>query len=335
MGKLIVVTGGQFGSEGKGRVAGDLAEREKNLMAVRVGGPNAGHCIVRFGKEWKLRQLPTAVLTNPAAPIMIGPGSEVDEELLYREVQELEEVLGKDSVKKRLRIDSTVTLLEQAHKDTESGDLTDRVGGTGSGTGAARSERLMRRASLWPHPGADVPRLAMDWLDWGGTVIVEGCQGYGLGLHAGFYPYCSSADFRAIDILAMAGLSPWYPGVEEFEVWVVLRVFPIRVGGNSGPMVGESSWEDLGLEEERTTVTNRVRRVGEWDSKLARQAIRENGGSRVNVALTMVDHAVPGLAGTTKWNDRIEGFVRQLELDMEGAKVCLVGTGKTTLAWRS
>ena len=45
MGKLQVVVGGQYGSEGKGAVAGFLSQQTggRGFVGVRVAGPNAGH----------------------------------------------------------------------------------------------------------------------------------------------------------------------------------------------------------------------------------------------------------------------------------------------------
>ncbi len=45
-GRLIAVVGGQYGSEGKGAVAGYLSSTsEAPFMGIRVAGPNAGHTV--------------------------------------------------------------------------------------------------------------------------------------------------------------------------------------------------------------------------------------------------------------------------------------------------
>src|SRR5699024_7206253 len=64
-------------------------------------------------------------------------------------------------------------------------------------------------------------------------VVVEGTQGYWLGLHAGHYPQSTSNNARPIDFLAMAGLNPWE---WDFYPIGVTRTNPIRVAGNSGPL---------------------------------------------------------------------------------------------------
>lgn len=342
MGKLIVVVGGQFGSEAKGRVASDLTHRAQHLpvpLAVRVGGPNAGHCVVVNGHEWKLRQLPTAAVSHKDALLAIGPGSEVDYDLLCDEIDEVEKIYGVEFVSRRLTVDPEATLLTNKHKQAEEG-MNETIGSTQSGVGVARRERVMRMAGRWkdinwgqPCATGPVTPLIREQLSIDGTVIIEGCQGYGLGLHAGYYPFCSSGDFRAIDAFAMVGLSPWDPCVTAMQVWVVMRCFPIRVAGNSGELKGETSWDKLQLPEEVTTVTKRVRRVGSWDPELALRSIRANG-TNVAVALTMADQKHPEVAGEREWTPRIQEIADNFEKDLGGAKIWMVGTGKTTAAWR-
>jgi len=122
------------------------------------------------------------------------------------------------------------------------------------------------------------------------------------------------------------------------EIWVVFRTFPIRVAGNSGPMVSETSWQALNLPEEMTTVTKRVRRVGGWDAALAYQALLANGGPApwVCIALTMVDQISPGATGVTIWEqlppdarEWVERIGRELN-----SKVQLIGTSDRSMVDR-
>jgi hypothetical protein len=58
---ISVVVGGQFGSEGKGKVALAIARLHHAIAAVRVGGTNSGHTVVRRdGEVCAFRQLPAA-----------------------------------------------------------------------------------------------------------------------------------------------------------------------------------------------------------------------------------------------------------------------------------
>ena len=63
---VTVVVGGQFGGEGKGKVAHYLAREMGAKVAVRVGGSNSGHTVIDpAGNALILRQLPTpSILTD-------------------------------------------------------------------------------------------------------------------------------------------------------------------------------------------------------------------------------------------------------------------------------
>ncbi|HZB99338.1 MAG TPA: adenylosuccinate synthetase, partial [Nitrososphaeraceae archaeon] len=70
----IVIVGGFYGDEGKGKIIAYLAKKDNYSIAVRGGvGPNAGHTFVDEGKMYKVRMLPSAAL-NPTTRLLIGPG---------------------------------------------------------------------------------------------------------------------------------------------------------------------------------------------------------------------------------------------------------------------
>jgi adenylosuccinate synthase len=350
--RLSVVVGGQYGSEGKGAIAGHLTKpQSRPVYCVRVGGPNAGHTVLGNGPEgprhpWRLRTIPVAAVTNPDATLVIAAGSEIDPDVLTYEAELLEDY--GHNIWERLYIDYQATVLEKKHIETETTlDIHTKIGSTGKGIGAARADRIMRTAQIWGEATElhrQFPIYTDDFLqgalEEGAHVVIEGTQGYGLGLHAGHYPQCTSNDARAIDFLAMAGISPWASYIGTFRAYVVARVYPIRVAGNSGPLKGETTWEELGLEPELTTVTRKVRRVGKWDPDLVQEAVRANGGpSHVRVCLTMLDHAVPETANYTGPLELLpepaQRWIQQVERETN-APVAMVGTGPDTIAggWR-
>lgn len=375
MSRVVVVVGGEFGSEAKGHATAQLVaaatEKDRGVVNIRVAGPNAGHTVYdRENRRYAFRQVPVGAvlgtLDNQITSI-IAAGSEIDLEVLVSEL----DLLVADGHIFHLDIDENATLIEYRHKAEEAGvGLVDRIGSTGKGIGAARADRLMRGARRLKDSPEALERL-LPYHDMGRVcvldtaqglhdalafenmeVIIEGTQGYGLGLHTGYYPQVTSSDCRAIDFLAMAGISPWHVGIASTSVLVVARVFPIRVAGNSGPLKDETSWEELGLEEERTTVTQKVRRVGEWDGELVAEAVRANGGNGgtsnpfaglmgdpVGIALTMVDQSVPGAYGATNLEDlgdadraQVQSWIDQVQ-DEAGAPVVMIGTSESTVIW--
>lgn len=339
-GKIQVIVGGQFGSEGKGHAAAELAKREGQMLAIRTGGPNAGHTVVH-GRTYKLRQLPVAMVVNPKAVPAIAARSLVQLDLVEEEIKELTRA---EASVPTVMIDERATVLEHAHIAVEQQDPALGWGSTQKGIGAARSDRVhrtartMRDIPAWPAGTAlsEVDVLAEAYLHTGYTVQVEAAQGYGLGLHTGFYPKTTSADCRAIDALADVGISPWAFPDSSLEVWVVVRPFPIRVAGDSGPLENEASWEDLGLPEERTTVTNKVRRVGGWDPALVREAVRANGQPNVRLWMNMADHVFPWLGGKTDMGMLNRNEKQQLNhwiarvIGQVGAPIHALGTGPDT-----
>lgn len=347
-GQIVAVVGAQYGSEGKGAVAARLGRGyDEGDAFVRVAGPNAGHTAYdAAGNRFAFRQLPVASVVNHDASIYIAAGSEIEPDVLFAEIA-FAESLG-HPVRHRLYIDSQATVIEDRHKSEEDASkLVNRVGSTGKGIGAARADRIMRRAKLWGDVAEDLvgewlitidgtDRMLNCTLHNGGTVMIEGTQGYGLGLHAGYYPQCTSSDTRAIDFLSMAGVNPWG---HDVRVVLATRVYPIRVAGNSGPLKSETTWDELGLPEERTTVTQKVRRVGGWDSELVRSAVAANGPQASEIALTMLDQLDPEATGLDGlWTPealataapRASEFIERVEKET-GSRVTLAGTSPTTM----
>lgn len=354
----------------------------RRVTNVRVAGPNAGHTAYDArGRAWALRQVPQcAVIGDPMVRLAIAPGSEIDLRVLYDEVFRLE--AAGLPVLDKMAVSSDATLLTDAHHERERQiDLSGRIGSTGKGIGAARADRILRNAMtlrVMEHPdysdklNGAYPGLSdqinddgmfdslTDFLDqlrlvpaghkWtsvlrAGDVVVEGTQGYGLGLHTKYYPTVTSSDCTALNWLQLADIAPWASWVGDIRVWVVLRPYPIRVAGNSGPLLDETTWEQLGLPPEQTTVTHKTRRVGGWDTGLAAAAVAANGGGSDNtnvvVAFTMADQVAPGLAGRSSADDlpedareALDEWVRRIQ-DSTGARVAYVGTGPNSYIWQA
>lgn len=350
-GYLYVVVGGQFGSEGKGavtaRLCRDLEDRGRRVISVRVGGSNAGHTVIGRcppecehpdGHPWRLRHVPVAAVSTRNSRLIISQGSEIDRSVLFQELNDLDR--AGYSVSSRLRVDRMATVVEDRHAQQETA-LTMAIGSTGKGVGAARSDRIWRQAAVYKNyhvDGCNTTDILLDALQDDNTaVVIEGTQGYGLGLHTEFYPYTTSTDCRAIDVMAQAGISPWCVSPDNLRVLVCFRPYPIRVAGNSGPLRYETTWENLGLSAEYTTVTGKLRRVGDWDKGLASKAMVANGytekGSCVYTAFTMMDHVDTFLRdqdGDMSLMYKVSTSMRSMVADCHNAPVAFVGTGPNT-----
>lgn len=295
---VSIVVGGQFGSEGKGKISLEIARRSirDNIptTVVRVGGPNSGHTgYDKSGKKFSLRQLPAGCV-DLDVDVVFPAGSYIDVDLLLAEIEELEFPL------QHLKISENARIITKEHREWEQkGRLIQSIGSTGSGVGAAVMADVAREASnfeLRSTSAHEIPQLyryicnatelLRNKLNQKHRVIIEGTQGFGLSLlDGGYWPKATSRSTTAAAALAETGLSP----LDVDDVTLVLRSFPIRVAGDSGPLANEVSWdyvasltgrkaEDI---QEYTTVTRKLRRIGMFDPKLVRVAIAANRPNRI------------------------------------------------------
>lgn len=296
-----VIVGGQFGSEGKGQIAAHLAP-EYDLL-VRVGGPNAGHTVWQDPRPFTFRHLPSGTMRNPSAGLVIAAGAVVHLPTLLREIAECEVEAD------RLAIDPQ-TMVVVDHDIEQERVLRDTMGSTAHGVGSATARRIMERfksradCTIAENIDALRPfvRSTLGVLDRHFTqrrrVMLEGTQGTGLSLYHGEYPYVTSRDTTVAGCLAEAGISP----SRVRKVVMVCRTYPIRVqspnNGTSGFMPLEISWEEIArrsglpLNElkctERTSTTNRERRVSEFNWACLRRAASLNAPT--DIALTFADY---------------------------------------------
>lgn len=292
-----VLVGAQYGSEGKGQVAAHLASEYDVL--VRVGGPNAGHTVYAVPEPYKYRHLPSGTRHNDTAQIVLGPGAVIDVPLLLTEIAKHEVSVD------RLAIDPDAMLIEEADKKFETKHLRNAIASTASGVGAATSRKVLRSAARPAVRRAqdsarltayvrDTREIVDDAFCNSKRILLEGTQGTGLSIHHGSYPWVTSRDTTVSGCLAEAGISP----TRVRKVIMVCRTYPIRVGGNSGPMRKKLSWAEISRRSgisvaalrkaERTTNTNTLRQPGEFEWGLLRTAAELN--SPTDIALTFSDY---------------------------------------------
>jgi adenylosuccinate synthase len=332
---VTVIIGGQFGSEGKGKVAHYFARESKAQIAIRVGGPNSGHTVIdKFGNPIVLKQLPTAALL-PNVICVIGPGSYIDPDILVEEIRRIN--LPDD----RLIVDSNAVIITQSElKKEKEGSLKEEIGSTLSGTGAAVISRISRNSDI--KFAASEERLKpfvkrtttflRESLDEGKRIVVEGTQGFGLSLlHSDLYPYVTSRDTSAAAFVSEVGLSP----LDVDEVVMVLRAFPIRVSGNSGPLPDEIDWDTVTQNSgsadpiiEYTSVTKKIRRVAHFDADVVRKAISVNRPTKI--VLNHVDYIDSICRSENKITVKASIFIKDVE-NMIKDHIEYVGISPSTL----
>lgn len=259
-GKLNMVVDGQFGSTGKGLISSYIAEYNHIDICISSTSPNSGHTFYVGDEKHIVKQFPIAGILSKRSQIYFSSQSVIDVDVFTREKNKY--CISDD----RIIIHPNAGIVTSETKTSERNTDLVQISSTLSGTGLARSNKIMRLvesvASSNPILNQYCKLLDLWWLlEQGCSAFIETGQGMDLGLDFGSaYPYCTSRDFLPSHILADCGLHPCYLG----NIMVSLRTFPIRVGGPSGPFYPDSrelSWEDLNVEAERTTVTNKIRRV--------------------------------------------------------------------------
>ena len=342
-GKLTVLVGGQYGSEGKGAVAAHVANDYQ--VHVRVGSPNAGHTIYWNGAKHVMQSIPCGWV-NPDAVIVIGRGALLNMKQFMKELVHIMRYYP--DFLSRLVIDPEAGILDEKFHEEEggiNGEMHRRIGSTGEGVGPARIARLQRDPSkfrqfkdvaeeygLTECMVVNTPRYLAGMQDCGCNILIEGTQGSALSLLHSHWPYCTSVDTNAAGIISEVGVAP----SRVTDVLMVVRTYPIRVAGNSGPMENEISWEVISAKcgkpvSEKTTVTKKMRRVAEWDDELFQQSCVLNGPTEI--ALTFADYVDPSLfdcgnPDTVKNSLALHKFMEEHGLL---GKVKYIGTGPESM----
>lgn len=318
-----VVVGGFFGDEGKGKIISYLAIKDNPKVIVRGGaGPNAGHTIRDGDNVYKVRMLPSGFL-NKTAKVMIGPGVVINPEVLLKEIDDF-------GASGRAFIDNNCGIIEEKHLNSDSkGELKEKIGSTGSGTGPANADRAMRILKMAKEVGSlssllvDVADEVNSAIEAKENVLVEGTQGTFLSLWHGTYPFVTSKDVTASGICADIGLGP--KNVDE--VIVVFKSYVTRVG--TGPLANELSLEEAEKKgwSEFGTVTGRQRRAADFDFDLARRAIMLNSATQISI--TKLDVLFPECAGKTSYDEissEAKAFIENIEEKLN-TPVTIIGTG--------
>ncbi len=141
----LMVVGGQWGDEGKGKVV-DLLAAGHRVVVRYNGGHNAGHT-VRFGeRRFALHLVPSGIIHEGCACYMAS-GMVVDPLALVAEIDRLQ---GEGLVfADRLRLSPRATLILPTHAALdgarEGARGSERIGTTGRGIGPAYADRATRR----------------------------------------------------------------------------------------------------------------------------------------------------------------------------------------------
>ncbi len=143
----VVVTGAQWGDEGKGKIVDWLSERADVVVRFQ-GGANAGHTLVIDGTTYKLSLLPSGIV-RPGKLAVIGNGVVIDPWSLAEEIENVRKQ-GVTVSRDNLRIAENATLILPLHRELdgirEAAAGKGKIGTTGRGIGPAYEDKVGRRA---------------------------------------------------------------------------------------------------------------------------------------------------------------------------------------------
>lgn len=287
--KATIVVDAQFGSTGKGLIAGYLAERDQPDVVMTAWSANAGHTYIDAnGRKFVHCMLANGIVSPALTHVLVGPGSQMDWQLFLDEIQQCADLLKG----KTILVHENAAIITDAHRAEEQGPMT-KIGSTKKGCGAAMIAKIRRNPDDQNTAGAmrsdlllfaDVIMLHhdislrivgndeyMETVYAANRIQVEGAQGFSLGINNGFYPYVTSRECTPAQVCVDVNL----PLAFVDKVVATMRTYPIRVAnryneageqiGWSGPCYPdqkELDWKaDLGMEAELTTVTKLPRRI--------------------------------------------------------------------------
>lgn len=137
---FTILTGAQFGDEGKGKVIDLLAENYDVVVRFQ-GGDNAGHTVVVGGKKYKLHLVPSGAIFGRR--LLIGPGVVLNPRVLWDEIQTLES----EGIKVDLGIDAKTSIIMPYHIELDGlreKARTEKIGTTNRGIGFAYVDKIAR-----------------------------------------------------------------------------------------------------------------------------------------------------------------------------------------------
>lgn len=309
----------QYGSTGKGLIAGYLAKRKNYDAAVCAFATNAGHTYIDESRDLHVmtQQLPTGITSPTVKNMFLGPGSLIHPATLEAEIWRY----GAHMRNKRLLIHPHAAIVEDYHAKEEVTMGMTKIGSTAKGVGAAMMERILRNPD---NPNIAKNRLkntvlfdhvvsAEEYdheLNKSEAVIVEGAQGYSLSMYHGQYPYTTSRDVTPWQIAADCGLP--FKWANRISVVGTLRTYPIRVNnrdGSSGPHYpdqNEIRFEDIGQPVETTTVTKLPRRIFTFSEQQLSEALLHCGHYwKTDLFLNFANYC--------QTPDELEGLIEKIE----------------------
>lgn len=294
---IHVVTGAQWGDEGKAKIVELLSSTNKYDYVVRfAGGANAGHTVVVNGNKRVFHLLPSAIENTDKC--FIGSGCVVDVFQLKKEIEEFKNL----SIFKQVYLSPKAHVVLDVYKEWEGSlEKVLNIGTTKKGIGQAYAMKALRggiRFTDLKSPTLDLATKVAKILSTDeekivsnietiksvikelveqnlliiedleaemrsnpeSLILLEGAQGVMLDINSDTYPYVTSSMTTATGAIAQAGLS-WKNGVLSIGIF---KPYITKVGEGEFETEIHGSVADHICEvgHEYGSTTGRKRRIG-------------------------------------------------------------------------
>lgn len=144
-GEVIVVLGGQWGDEGKGKLI-DLIAENADMVCRCQGGNNAGHTVVAHNITYDFHLLPSGIIREKCISV-IGNGVVIHLPGLFAEIEK-NESKGLKNLQKRLKISNRAHIVLDVHQEMdglcEAQKGKNSIGTTKKGIGPTYSDKMLR-----------------------------------------------------------------------------------------------------------------------------------------------------------------------------------------------
>ncbi|WP_292464068.1 adenylosuccinate synthase [Methanolobus sp.] len=140
---FTIITGAQFGDEGKGKIV-DLMSEDYDVVVRFQGGDNAGHTVKVGTDVYKLHLIPSGFLLD--SRVLIGPGTVLNPEVLAQEMDMLAQG-GIVLTPEKLGVDAKTSIIMPYHVELDGlreSKRTEKIGTTKRGIGFAYIDKVAR-----------------------------------------------------------------------------------------------------------------------------------------------------------------------------------------------
>lgn len=361
-GKFNILVDSAWGSSGKGAASTRLADihRVKHLSGNNYA--NAGHTVIVGEDKYVFKVIPSGAAlikskSRDDIKLWIGPGSGF---FLGQLVKELKETNAQNSI----IVHERAIQMAARHIEMESPtgvQSTEHISSTMSGSGAAFTEKAMRKKEVETMTLSGMGTnnwmffdLIQDHLSRSDTFLHEVSQGFALSVDWGtHYPFCTFRNCTPQQAIADMMVLPDQVG----DVYLNVRSLPIRVGNNydkEGKQVGysgdtmhdsrELTWEEVAkdsempegeaqalAERERTTVTKKIRRVFTPSWTLLQQSARMCGATKLVLNFPQYIHwsahkVRGGRSALLELHYSVREYIDKMQ-EVTNLPVALIGTG--------